>query len=111
MSIHVRLWGLKEIYKECGLVSASALMALLLLISFVNFAQGQPGQPTLVSPENNENINDNTPFMDWSYVPGANNYHIQIDNDSDYSSPNVDDPNVGFLSQYTVPNENALPNG
>lgn len=102
-----------EPHKKFGLVAASVFLALVLLMTFVNFVHGQvvPGPPTLVSPENNENINNNTPFMDWSYVPRANNYHIQIDNDSDYSSPNVDDPNVGFLSQYMVPNENALPDG
>lgn len=94
-------------------MAASVLLALVLLISFVNFAQGQPEQSSSppVSPENNENIYDNTPFMDWQDATGADNYRIQIDNDSDYSTPNVDNDNVGSLSQYQVPDENALPDG
>ncbi len=89
----------------------SMLLALALLIIINLSAAAQPGQPTLVSPENNENMNDNTPLMDWGDVTGADNYHIQIDSDSDYSSPNVDNDNVGSVSQYTVPDENALPDG
>ncbi len=105
---------LKEPYKKCCLAAASALLALVLLISFVNFAQGQPGQPPSppVSPENNENTNDNTPFMDWQDASGiVDNYHIQIDNDSNYSSPNVDNDNVGSVSECAVLDENQLPDG
>ncbi len=87
------------------------LLALALLLIINLSASAQPGQPTLVSPDDNENMNDNTPLMDWGDVTGADNYHIQIDNDSDYSSPNVDNDNVGSVSQYTVPDENALPDG
>ena len=88
-----------------------AVVAFVALAFTAPCVRGHPGQPELISPENDENINKNTPFMDWGDVTGADNYHIQIDNDSDYSSPNVDNDNVGSVSHYTVPEENAQPDG
>jgi len=69
-----------ELHKKCGFAAASAFLALVLLITFANFTQGQvvPGQPTLVSPDNNENISDNTPNLDWDSVTGADNYDVQV---------------------------------
>ena len=55
--------------------------------------------PTLVtySPDP---TNDDAPTLDWDDVTDATKYHIQIDDDSDFSSPVVDDDNV-FISDYT----------
>ena len=94
-------------------MAASAFLALVLLLSFANFAQCQivPGQPTLVSPDNNENISDNTPNLDWDPVTGANNYDVQVDNDSDFSSPEVNADNIGTDDNYQVLDENALSDG
>ena len=101
------------LHKKCGLAAAPAFLALVLLITFANFAQGQlvPGQPTLVSPDNNENISDNTPNLDWDPVTGANNYDVQVDDASDYSSPEVNADNIGTDDNYQVLDENALSDG
>lgn len=88
------------------------VLASVLLIGFVYFAQGQPTeQPVLVWPENGENINDNTPNLNWDPVTGADNYDVQVDNDPDYSSPNVNADNIGNYDNYQVLDENALPEG
>ena len=49
--------------------------------------------PILLSPPNNSATVDTTPKFDWQDSPGATEYHIQIDNDINFSSPIVDDNN------------------
>jgi len=51
-----------------------------------------PGAPSLLLPANGAKTNDNTPAFDWSDVSDASgvSYIIQIDNNSDFSSPVVD---------------------
>lgn len=44
-----------------------------------------PG-PSLISPANHAVTSDNTPDFSWSSMPGADNYTIDIDNNSDFSS-------------------------
>jgi len=96
----------------------SALVITLLLASLLSIISVQTGghssdtlaAPTLLSPLNGENIKDNTPLMDWLSVSGATEYYLQIDNDNDYSSPNVDNDNIP-TDNYEVPAENALPEG
>ncbi len=39
-----------------------------------------PGAPTLVTPTNNDDINDPTPYLDWSTVSGAVEYDLCISN-------------------------------
>ena len=58
-----------------------------------------PSVPTFV-PYDPDPTNDNTPILDWDDMKGAVKYHIQIDNDSDFSSTLVDDSSVP-LSTYT----------
>lgn len=101
---------MQKLAEVSGKIALTIVLFVLLMFT-IPHVQGQPARPELLSPENNENISDNTPFMDWMDVTGADDYHIQIDNDSDYSSPNVDNDNVGSVSHYTVPEENALPDG
>lgn len=48
-----------------------------------------PAAPTLVAPPNNSTTLDRTPFFDWNSVTGAADYQIQIDNNNDFSSPEV----------------------
>jgi hypothetical protein len=50
-----------------------------------------PTAPTLVSPTNGATINTATPSLDWSDVtdPSGVSYRVQIDNNSDFSSPEV----------------------
>ncbi len=46
-----------------------------------------PGTPTLVAPANGSVINDTTPTFRWNAASNANDYHVQIDNNADFSSP------------------------
>ncbi|NYT16180.1 MAG: hypothetical protein GKC02_09535 [Methanomassiliicoccales archaeon] len=46
--------------------------------------------PTQISPTDNAILIDPTPSFNWTIVAGADGYHIQIDNDSSFSSPIVD---------------------
>ncbi|MDP6958142.1 MAG: Ig-like domain-containing protein, partial [Planctomycetota bacterium] len=48
-----------------------------------------PGTPSLSSPANGSYTNDTTPSFSWGGVSGANLYQIQIDNNSNFSSPVV----------------------
>lgn len=48
-----------------------------------------PGIPTLSSPADGYRTNDDTPTFSWSSVATANLYGIQIDNNNDFSSPEV----------------------
>jgi hypothetical protein len=48
-----------------------------------------PPAPTLISPENGDNILDNTPTFVWTSVtdPSGVTYQIQVDDNSNFSSP------------------------
>ncbi|MBN2789184.1 MAG: choice-of-anchor D domain-containing protein [Candidatus Delongbacteria bacterium] len=59
-----------------------------------------PEVPTLISPADSSSFEDQTPTFDWNDVTGANGYNIQIDNNSDFSSPEIDTSTA--LSQYTA---------
>ena len=48
-----------------------------------------PSAPTLSSPANGSNTTDHTPFFDWNDSSGATSYTIQVDNNSNFSSPEV----------------------
>ena len=66
-----------------------------------------PAAPTLVPHP--DPTNDKTPTLDWNEVTGAIKHHIQIDDNSNFSSPVVDDSDVS-VSIYTPP-PSALTNG
>jgi len=60
-----------------------------------------PIAPTLVSPANTSSTNDNTPTLDWHNVTDAEEYQIQIDSNSNFTSPQID--KVGITnSTYTT---------
>ncbi|KUO39866.1 MAG: hypothetical protein AVW06_03270 [Hadesarchaea archaeon DG-33-1] len=46
-----------------------------------------PSAPTLLSPENNDNITDNTPTFRWTEPETPEKYTLVIDNDADFGSP------------------------
>ncbi len=48
-----------------------------------------PGIPTLFAPTDGTMTNDQTPYLDWSTVATATQYHVQVDNNADFSSLNV----------------------
>jgi hypothetical protein len=56
--------------------------------------------PTLLSPPDNADISDFSPSLDWSDVFGADFYEIQVDNSSNFSSP--ERSSAPSVSQWTV---------
>lgn len=62
-----------------------------------------PGQPTLVSPSDSALINDDTPYLDWSFVTGASIYQIQLDDNNDFSSTIIDTTTGNTYYQVTSP--------
>ncbi len=50
-----------------------------------------PGTPTQISPANDATTTNARQGLTWSAVNGANRYHVQIDNNSDFSSPIYND--------------------
>jgi hypothetical protein len=58
-----------------------------------------PSAPALVSPTNGLHV-ENTPVLDWSDVADAKSYEILVDNDADFSSPEIPVSDVS-LSTYT----------
>ena len=59
-----------------------------------------PAAPTLLAPANTSAINNRRPLFDFSDSPGATVYQIQIDDNSDFSSPIYNLNNLSS-SQYT----------
>ncbi|MDI6884567.1 MAG: PGF-pre-PGF domain-containing protein, partial [Hadesarchaea archaeon] len=47
--------------------------------------------PTLISPAIGENTTDSTPTFKWTSIAGTAKYQIQVDDDSDFSSPAIDE--------------------
>jgi hypothetical protein len=69
-----------------------------------------PGTPSLVWPDNHNNINNTTPNLDWGLVSDLSTpitYDILIDNDLNFSSPEI---NVSGITDdnYQVPEESPL---
>ena len=48
-----------------------------------------PSKPALISPVDGMITSDNTPTFDWSDVTGTENYDLIVDNDPDFSSPEI----------------------
>jgi len=63
-------------------------------------------EPSLISPTDNAATNDNTPTFAWAGAIGAVKYELWVDNDADFSSPEIRE-NV-FTVTHTLPDENAL---
>jgi subtilisin family serine protease len=58
-----------------------------------------PAVPTLATPTNGSTTTDTTPTFDWNDVSGATAYTIQVDNNSDFSSPEIQQSPT--VSEYT----------
>jgi hypothetical protein len=63
--------------------------------------------PVLTSPDDGAHINDNTPLLEWESYRFVDNFPLQLDNDSDFSSPLFEE--VLFTTWYSCPEE--LPDG
>ena len=113
----VRLWGLRELHKKCGLVAALALLEFVLLVGFTSLTQGQtPTLPGLASPENGELTNDNTPYFSWDNLTGENilYYRLVVDNDLNFVDADNFYDNTDLTDNFDnfgTHTENALPEG
>lgn len=68
----------------------------------VNTCLGVPAVPSLVSPANNALVKDLTPAFDWSdSTLDLDHYQLQVDDNSDFSSPLIDTTSMGTASTYT----------
>lgn len=74
------------------------------IVSTLRIDTTVPGVATLVSPANSAFVGTTRPTFDWTDVsdPSGVTYRLQVDNNSDFSSPEV---NVGSISAstYTTP--------
>src|SRR5690606_18797905 len=48
-----------------------------------------PPAPALVSPNNNASLTDQTPAFDWADVADAASYCLLVDNQANFSSPEI----------------------
>jgi predicted amidohydrolase YtcJ len=55
----------------------------------VNYAPAVPPAPALLTPADGSLTCDSTPALCWSAVAGATSYWLQVDNNSDFSSPMI----------------------
>lgn len=70
-----------------------------------------PTKPQLMSPEENASINDTTPTFRWQPAMYTDNYTLLVDNQSDFSSPEINVTLGPDATSYTVPAAKALSEG
>jgi hypothetical protein len=75
--------------------------------TFFEVTEALPVAPVLVSPASNLMTTDNTPTFYWNAVAGGDTYEIQIDNDSNFSSPVITATGISGLNHTT----SWIPNG
>jgi hypothetical protein len=98
-----------------GGAAVPAIVPVVKLIFISPIDNTPPGKPSLVSPDNCNDISDNTPTFMWTTVtdPSGVTYEIQIDNGIDSVTPPdfilpVYDVAGITENTYTLPDENAL---
>jgi hypothetical protein len=78
--------------------------------TFALTIRAPPQAPALSSPKNGVFANDNTPTLEWTGGNG-DNYHLLLSTDPGLSSPTLDILLASSVTSYTIPEENALPDG
>jgi|GEM_PF-5890391 len=73
--------------------------AAILLILVTGSASAALTAPMPLTPLEGGKLTNRTPTFDWSDVPGATAYDLQVDNDNDFSSTVIDQSTV--VSNYT----------
>ncbi|MFQ5616688.1 MAG: LamG-like jellyroll fold domain-containing protein [Anaerolineales bacterium] len=56
-----------------------------------------PSVPNPSSPSNGSTTNDSTPTFDWTSSSGATQYQLQVDNNSNFSSPEINDTTTSSI--------------
>lgn len=103
-----------EKQKGSGIAITACVIVAILAVGGLGayFLTGEElGTPTLLSPSDGSETTDNTPTFEWKDVPNAENYRLLVDNDSDFSSSEVDVTLGAGENSYTAPDEDALPYG
>ena len=72
--------------------------------SVYNFSvvNNPPIPPILISPLNNAVNISLTPLLDWSDVPSATSYRVQVSQNQNFNNPIVNTTTSSFSSQYTI---------
>ncbi|MBU6997127.1 MAG: carboxypeptidase regulatory-like domain-containing protein [Theionarchaea archaeon] len=69
------------------------------VVSFVvNAGEEEPAKVALVSPPNGFEDTPSRPTFSWLQVQGATTYHLQVDGNSNFSSPEIDQENLTTTS-------------
>ena len=88
-------------YSKDEAVEAGSDKAWIDYIEFIpNETFVTPPAPVLVSPANASTTTTSTPTFDWEDVSGATQYELLVDNNSDFSSPEIN--TTVSVSEYTV---------
>jgi hypothetical protein len=62
-----------------------------------------PAAPVLVAPADGSSINDTRPNFEWLAVDGASTYRIQVDDNSGFSSPEIETETLDPAYEPTLP--------
>jgi len=95
-----------------GIATRNKLNQLLSTSSLPICIPSTPSIPALSSPSNKAILQSLTPTLSWSTpsswgagCPDEKRYHIQIDNNSDFSSPLIDTTVSSSITSYTIPSD------
>jgi YVTN family beta-propeller protein len=92
---------------ETGMTSYHAILADYEKELFAGGGSEAPGAPDLYTPTNGDTISDSTPTFVWSEPVGAAGYQIQVNDDTTFASPEIDE----LPSDTTYTASPALGNG
>jgi len=90
-----------EYFKDAGAEAGTDQVWVDYIEFFTNPTPVVPPTPTLVSPSNGSSAANQTPTFSWNAVTGATSYNLLVDNNSDFSSPEISV--APTTNSYTVP--------
>jgi len=67
----------------------------------------QPENPAMLTPENSAVVETNSPTFTWNQATSIDSYQLQVDDDPDFSSPEIDT----VISSKSLTSAFPLPNG
>ena len=70
-----------------------------------------PTEPQLIGPDEDSSTNDTTPTFRWQPAMYADNHTLLVDNQTDFSSPEINVTLGSDVTSYTVPGANQLSEG